>query len=44
MNFPHSVKRLFVSEDGATNVEYVVMVSCIIVLCLSVFRVATTIW
>ena len=39
MNPLHSGKRLLISDEGTTKVEYLVMVVCIIILCLSVFRV-----
>ena len=39
MNLLNSVKRLFISEKGTTRIEYVVMVACIIILCVTVFWV-----
>jgi hypothetical protein len=39
MNLLHGIRRLLISEDGTTKIEYLVMVVCIIILCLSVFQV-----
>src|SRR5262245_23672644 len=37
MKLLHSLKRFLVSDDGPTAVEYIVMVACIIILCITVF-------
>lgn len=39
MNLLNNVKRLFISEKGTTKIEYLVMVGCIIILCVTVFWV-----
>jgi len=41
-NFASKVKRFLKSEDGPTAVEYAVMLSLIIVICLSAVRTVGT--
>ena len=43
MNLLHRLKRLFISEDGTTKeVEYLVMMASLVILCVSIFRVVNT--
>lgn len=37
-NFADSVKKFIVSEDGPTAVEYAVMMSLIVVVCIATVR------
>jgi hypothetical protein len=40
MHLLRSVKRCLVSEDGATSVEYFVIVCCTIILCICAIQAA----
>jgi pilus assembly protein Flp/PilA len=41
-NFADSVKKFIVSEDGPTAVEYAVMMSLIVVVCIATVRTIGT--
>ena len=41
-NFADSVKKFIVSEDGPTAVEYAVMMSLIVVVCVATVRTIGT--
>jgi len=40
----NTVKRFFVSENGTTKIEYLVMVGCITILAVCIFQVASYFW
>jgi pilus assembly protein Flp/PilA len=41
-SFIHSLKQFLVSEDGPTAVEYAVMLSLIVVVCLAAIQAVGT--